>query len=627
MDDATNICGMTDKTFVCNPTTTRGQPLHLSGDAKTGDRIVYCNGNSVVIRKLSDPASVTLYRDHTVATTVARMSPSGFYCASGDVSGTVRVWDTVNEEHITKVEVKALSGAVMDIQWSPDNQRIVAVGDGKERFGHVFIWDTGSSIGEISGHSKRINGADFKPTRPFRIATASEDFQVNFFEGPPFKFVGSNTEHKNFANCVRFSPDGKFFVSVSNDKQIFLFDGKTGEKLGNFDGKDGHAGSIYSVAWSPDSRFILTGSADKTAKLWDATTCRHVQTFKMADKPSHLHMVAGVAWNPAEPKKGAANESLWAVTVQGDLYELNRDNGDEPLRILTGHVKPPTSLCLDTTQRLLYSADAEGNVLKWELDGSGSAERLSHIKHGAQVNGVAVSAEGQLVTIGLDNSLRHSDAVSGLLQGEAFSFETNPTMLRTSAAGVTAVAFRQMVQLHRPGVPSLEVGPSEFGYAMVTAFDLTSSSMLVGLDDCKCLLFTLPADHREAPTLAHTFTLRGPVVAVALSSNEQLLAIADAERELTVFSVGSGEVVQKGWGVFHTARLTSLAFSPSAALLASGSLDSSFIIWNLNAPQSRVQEARAHVGGINAIAWLADDAVVTTGKDSCIRWWQLRDLA
>ena len=38
--------------------------------------------------------------------------------------------------------------------------------------------------------------------------------------GPPFKFDHSNGEHKNFANCVRFSPDGTTAVSVGSDKKV-----------------------------------------------------------------------------------------------------------------------------------------------------------------------------------------------------------------------------------------------------------------------------------------------------------------------------------------------------------------------------------------------------------------------
>ena len=55
------------------------------------------------------------------------------------------------------------------------------------RFGHVFLWDSGSSVGEISGHSKLVNAIDYRPTRPFRVVTAGEDKQVGWYEGPPFK--------------------------------------------------------------------------------------------------------------------------------------------------------------------------------------------------------------------------------------------------------------------------------------------------------------------------------------------------------------------------------------------------------------------------------------------------------
>jgi WD repeat-containing protein 1 (actin-interacting protein 1) len=52
----------------------------------------------------------------------------------------------------------------------------------------VFSFDTGTSVGEIMGQSKPINSVDFRPDRPMRIATASEDNTVAFFHGPPFKF-------------------------------------------------------------------------------------------------------------------------------------------------------------------------------------------------------------------------------------------------------------------------------------------------------------------------------------------------------------------------------------------------------------------------------------------------------
>lgn len=51
-----------------------------------------------------------------------------------DQSGKVRIWDTVNKEHILKNEFHPFGGPIKDIAWSPDNQRMVVVGEGRERY-------------------------------------------------------------------------------------------------------------------------------------------------------------------------------------------------------------------------------------------------------------------------------------------------------------------------------------------------------------------------------------------------------------------------------------------------------------------------------------------------------------
>ena len=55
-----------------------------------------------------------------------------------------------------------ISGPIKDLAWSPDNQRMVCVGEGREKFGHVFLADTGTSNGDITGQSRPINSCDFR---------------------------------------------------------------------------------------------------------------------------------------------------------------------------------------------------------------------------------------------------------------------------------------------------------------------------------------------------------------------------------------------------------------------------------------------------------------------------------
>ncbi|KAI9116430.1 hypothetical protein K1719_012597 [Acacia pycnantha] len=114
----------------------------------------------------------------------------------------------------------------------------------------------GSTVGDFDGHSRQVLSCAFKPTRPFRIVSCGEDFLVNFYDGPPFKFNMSIRDHSNFVNCVRFSPDGTKFITVSSDRNGNIYDGKSGDKLGELSAEGGHKGSIYAVSWSPDSKQV-----------------------------------------------------------------------------------------------------------------------------------------------------------------------------------------------------------------------------------------------------------------------------------------------------------------------------------------------------------------------------------
>lgn len=86
----------------------------------------------------------------------------------------------------------------------------------------VFMWDTGNSLGELTGHGKRVISAAYRPARPFKLITASEDTRTVFYNGPPFVLDHSNTEHSNWVNCVRYSPDGNTIITVGSDKKVTL---------------------------------------------------------------------------------------------------------------------------------------------------------------------------------------------------------------------------------------------------------------------------------------------------------------------------------------------------------------------------------------------------------------------
>ena len=117
------------------PLTTRGQPTHISLHPD-GSKLAYACGRTVVIRSISNPLAADVYSEHAKNVTAVKISPrchagasffagallfasvtapppSGNYCASGDETGLVKIWD------ITQVRPLSLKPKTRNVSRSP----------------------------------------------------------------------------------------------------------------------------------------------------------------------------------------------------------------------------------------------------------------------------------------------------------------------------------------------------------------------------------------------------------------------------------------------------------------------------------------------------------------------------
>ncbi|CAK9298814.1 unnamed protein product [Gordionus sp. m RMFG-2023] len=339
-----------EQTYPSLPRTTRGQSIVLGGDPK-GKNFLYTYGNSVIIRNIEEPSIVDIYTQHSTQTTVAKYSPNGNYIASADAFGKIRIWDAINPTHILKNEFQPMFGAIKDLSWSPDNQKLVMVGEGKEKFAHVMSADTGTSLGEIIGHSRPINSCDYRPIRPFRIISGSDEGNIVVHQGPPFKFHCAIEEHKKFIFCVRYSPNGSQFASASADGRILIFDSETCEKVAEL-GSPAHGGSVYSISWDPNGTHILSSSGDKTSKIWDINTKQMSNCFKFGNDVDDMQV--GNLWQGFH---------LLSVSLSGYINYLDPKVA-EPVRILQGHNRPITAMCVTPNNTFVTgSVDGHADIL------------------------------------------------------------------------------------------------------------------------------------------------------------------------------------------------------------------------------------------------------------------------
>ena len=68
---------------------------------------------------------------------------------------------------------------------------------------------------------------------------------------------------------IAFSPDGNRIFAGADDKSVWEWDSKTGERLKEMQRQtDG----VVFVAFSPDGNRIVSGSGDKLVRVWDTKT-------------------------------------------------------------------------------------------------------------------------------------------------------------------------------------------------------------------------------------------------------------------------------------------------------------------------------------------------------------------
>eukprot|EP00066_Takifugu_rubripes_P007814 XP_003973601.1 PREDICTED: WD repeat-containing protein 1 [Takifugu rubripes] len=597
--------------FASLPQMERGVSKVIGGDPKNNN-FLYTNGKSVIIRNIENPAIADIYTEHAHQVTVAKYSPSGFYIASGDASGKVRIWDTTQKEHLLKYEYNPISGKIKDIAWTEDSKRMAVAGDGREKFAAVFLWDSGSTVGDLACHSKVINSVDIRQKRPYRLITGSDDNCASFFEGPPFKFKFTATQHNQFVNCVRFSPDGSLFVTASADGQILVCDGSTGEKVGALGGEKAHNGGVYAVSWSPDSTQLISASGDKTVKLWDVGAGTAVTTFKLGTDVSDQQL--GCLWQ---------GQHLLSISLSGYINYLDKNNPDRPIRTIKGHSKSIQCLTVHKCdgRSAIYSGSHDGHINFWDAE-TGENDCFTGKGHTNQVSKMAVNDNDELVTCSMDDTLRFTNlSKKEYSASDVVKMDSQPKHLSTAAGGLSlAVCIQQLVLLKdKKKVFTLDNLRYEGESGVIHPGGTTAA---VAGNDGMIHLYTIHGNTLKDE--GRTIDTKSQITGMAYSDDGAHLAIINDKKSVILYSVADDYAVKNEY-YGHHAKPVSLAWSPDNEHFATGGMDMMVYVWTVSDADKRIKIPDAHrLHHISSLAWIDENTLVTSSPDACVKQWIIK---
>lgn len=482
-------------------------------------------------------------------------------------------------------DVGTLSGHQADVlalTFSPDGKTL-ASGD---KAGKVRTWDTedGSLQRNLSGHAMRIDDLAFSADSRM-LADACFDGESFLYDLKTGKRVGELNMNRpeDGVGAVAFSPDGLQVVTGGHggpkgNEYLKMWDAKTYQEKQVL---KGHEGFVSALAYSANGALIASGSRDNTVRLWNARTGQEVGSSGSID------YLTSLAFSP-DGKSLASGSGDKQVRLWNALTGVME-------HILTGHTGGVKAVVYSSDGALLASGGKDGKALIWNAHTGVLLQTLT--SPGGAVNALAFSADKTLLVGGCGatyaaGSVQVWDLKTGMVA---------KTLEGQSLQPVKAVAFTpdggQIVSASEYGGGGevrfweAKTGAQlfkEFGHGF-HALALTSDgkTLLTG-----GAVLEAPGDptgdelkvwNARTQTLQKTLTAIGTgggINALALSPDNITAVSGSQDRQIRVWNIRTGETLKTFSG--HPAPVVALALTASGDRLATAGADNTLRIWHLN---------------------------------------------
>lgn len=376
--------------------------------------------------------------------------------------------------------------------------------------------------------------------------------------------------HTAAVRRAAFSPDGRWLVSVGEDKQVIVWDFARRERLATF---NDHSDWVTSVAFAPDGKRFATASYDKTVIVWDAVNLRketvlhghRSKVFNVAFSPDGQVLVSA-AGHP-EPLDDAT--FLWRVGSWERFAQLRVPG-----------VEAGSPLFITGSSRMLYHDSPTANTwdvttgqpLTNQFDSAWAGNNAAFSPDGALL--VSVTSTGEVLfadfkwrrTLGRYKA--HQD------NGRAVAFSPDGRLAVTGAENIilwNAVTRQKITTIDYPSIVWSATFSSNGGWLVTThgdgsirVWDVVERQRAIGFNE-------------------HN----GPVRAVTWAPDGRRLASAGEDRSIMIWDVERGrrEMLLAG----HPTRVTGLAFAPGDDTLASVDRNGTIIIWDLAQHRERLR--------------------------------------
>jgi RNA polymerase sigma factor (sigma-70 family) len=586
-------------------------------------------------------APIREFRGHRLEVTCVTFSPDGRFLASGCALGAINLWDAESGKLIRSFESAA--PAVRTLAFTPDGK--VLLSGGEDKLLHMWDVSSGKEIRKLPGHQETVVSVAISPDGQWAVSGSTDTTVRlwELATGKAIReFTGRNApENPNgyLAQPVCFSPDGKWIASEMEQGILGVWEAATGNIVCR--GKANPDAHVSALAFSPDGKRIAAGTETHELLLWEIPSGkpigqRSVKRWITYHGGRHKAGIACLAFAP-DGKSLIFGEDRQLVMWDIDSKQesgISKAPADRIQRI--GFSKDGKSL-------VSQSEDRRHRLVEWDLASGRMVRPLLPINI-TGFNEFAFSAEGNLLAcrvnwdfLGLwelssgaklgQVPLPEQDKAKAL-QGLAFS--PDGTLLVAGGISFTDSSIRIMEAVTGKEVRKLK--GHDDGHLGGLAFSPNNKLLTYCGGDNELVIYDLATGKQsrkltEQPNFAAVFSPDGRFLAALGAKGRNKFGSTSNTRCIRVWDVASGKrLYEFDVGThppFRTDTPACPVFSPDSRMLAGADYDGAVHIWEVASGKER-RVLQGHRSVVGTLAFSSDGSALASGSaDTTVLIWDL----